>query len=85
MAQAHGWHTESAFMIDQFPCPKCGRTLRRSGEFAVNGVEFPVFQCDECIVEAEMYGEPFETALTFAVGADGKPFDPATEDGELLL
>ena len=59
MAQAHGWHTESAFMLDQFPCPKCGRTLRRSGEFAVNGVEFPVFQCDECIVEAEMYGEPF--------------------------
>ena len=72
-------------MIDKFPCRKCGRTLPRSGEVAVNGVELPVFQCDEGIVEAEMYGEQFETALTFAVGADGKPFDPATEDGDLHL
>ena len=83
MAQAHGWHTESAFMLATFPCPKCGRTLQRSGEVEIEGAAFPVFQCDECIVEAEMFGEPFEAALTFAVDADGNPFDPATEDGEL--
>ena len=85
MAQAHGWHTESAFMIDSFPCPKCNRPLTRSGEVEVEGAAFPVFQCDECIVQTVMYGEPFEVALTFAVDAEGKPFDPATDDGELPL
>jgi hypothetical protein len=85
MAQAHGWQTESAFMIDTFPCPKCNRTLRRSGEVTVEGADFPVFQCDECLVQAMMYGEPFEVAFTFAVNAEGEPFDPATKDGELPL
>jgi hypothetical protein len=70
-------------MIDTFPCPRCGRTLRRSGEVEVEGADFPVFQCDECIVRAEMYGEPFEVAFTFAVDALGKPFDPAADSGEL--
>jgi hypothetical protein len=70
-------------MIDTFPCPKCNRRLTRSGAVAVDGEEFPVFQCDECILETEMFGEPVETALTFAVDANGKPFDPASEDGEL--
>jgi hypothetical protein len=32
-----------------------------------------------------MYGEPFETAFTFAVDAEGQPFDPATDSGELPL
>jgi hypothetical protein len=72
-------------MLDTFPCPKCGRTLQRSGEVEVEDVTFPVFQCDECVVETEMYGEPFETALTFAVDAAGKPFDPASDTGELPL
>jgi len=72
-------------MIDTFPCPKCGRTLRRSGEVSVEGAVFPVFQCDECIAPVEIYGEPFETALTFAVDAQGKPFDPAGEGGDLPL
>jgi hypothetical protein len=72
-------------MLDTFPCPKCNRTLTRSGEVAVGNVTCPVFQCDECLVTAKMFGEPFEVALTFAVDAEGKPFDPATEDGELPL
>jgi hypothetical protein len=72
-------------MIDSFPCPKCGRKLQRSGEVEVEDATFPVFQCDECIVQVEMYGEPFESALTFAVDAEGKPFDPASESGELPL
>lgn len=84
MAHAHGWHTESAFM-DRFPCPKCNRLLTRSGEAEVEGAVFPVFQCDECIVETKMFGEPVEVALTFAVDEEGKPFDPATEDGELPI
>lgn len=70
-------------MIDQFPCPKCNRTLTRSGEVEIEDAVFPVFQCDECDMQAELFGEPCETALTFAVDANGKPFDPAAEDGRL--
>jgi len=29
-----------------------------------------------------MFGEPTEVALTFCVGIDGKPFDPAEDEGE---
>jgi hypothetical protein len=72
-------------MIDTFPCPKCNRVLNRSGEVEIEGTDFPVFQCDECIVQTQMFGEPFETALTFAVDAEGKPFDPASDDGKLAL
>jgi hypothetical protein len=72
-------------MIDSFPCPRCNRTLLRSGEVEIEGTEFPVFQCDECLVQADMFGEPFEVAFTFAVDAEGKPFDPATDSGELPL
>ena len=70
-------------MLDQFPCPKCDRLLTRSGEVEVEGATFPVIRCDECVVQAEMYGEPFETAFTFAVDAEGKPFDPAADSAEL--
>ena len=72
-------------MIDNFPCPKCTRKLARSGEVEVEGATFPVFQCDECIVQVMMEGEPFDAALTFAVDAAGKPFDPASDTGELPL
>jgi hypothetical protein len=72
-------------MIDTFPCPKCGRTLQRSGEFAIDGQSFPVFQCDECLAQVEKYGEVFEIAFTFAVNAEGEPFCPATDDGSLPL
>jgi hypothetical protein len=70
-------------MLDHFGCPKCGRRLARSGEIAVEGKEFPVFQCDECLKTVEMFGEPFEVALTFAVDEQGRAFDPAEEDDEL--
>ena len=72
-------------MTDSFPCPKCSRLLRRSGEVAVEDAVFPVFQCDECVVPVQMFGEPFDAAFTFAVDADGKPFDPADEDALLPL
>jgi hypothetical protein len=85
MAQAHGWHTESAFMRDTFPCPKCRRTLHNSGEVEVAGQTYPVFQCDDCIVKVEMFGEPFDAALTFAVDGAGTPFDPASPGDTLPL
>jgi hypothetical protein len=83
MAQAHGWHTESAFMLATFLCPKCGRKLARSGDVEVEGTTFPVRQCDECTTPWTVDGEAFDTAFTFAVDAKGKPFDPASDDGEL--
>lgn len=72
-------------MIDTFPCPKCGRRLQRTGEVEVDGATFPVFQCDECIVPWRVEGEEFDTALTFAVDAAGKPFDPAAPGGQLSI
>ncbi len=51
--------------------------LPKSGEVEVAGQTYPVFQCDDCIVKVEMYGQPFEVALTFAVDGAGTPFDPA--------
>ena len=72
-------------MIQSFPCPKCGRTLRRSGEVTIEGADFPVFQCDECMAPWEVEGQVFDTAFTFAVDAAGKPFDPAADDGQLPL
>jgi hypothetical protein len=67
------------------PCPKCGRPLEPSGTVTTGDRELPVYQCDECLVMTTLFGEPVETALTFCVGPDGKPFDPATPDGRLLL
>jgi hypothetical protein len=72
-------------MASRFPCPKCNRLLESTGEVVVEGHTCPVYQCDECIVPWTVEGEEFETAFTFAVGADGKPFDPATEDGSLPI
>jgi hypothetical protein len=54
--------------------------LRRSGEVEVEGAAFPVFQCDECMTPWKVEGEVFDTAFTFAVDAQGKPFDPAADD-----
>jgi hypothetical protein len=68
-------------MLDTFPCPRCGRRLIRSGEVEVEGTAFPVFQCDECVIPWEVEGETFDTAFTFAVDAQGKPFDPADDGG----
>ena len=70
-------------MLDTFPWPRCNRKLIRSGEITIEDADFPVFQCDECIVHVKMFDEPIEAALTFAVDAEGKPFDPASDDGHL--
>lgn len=72
-------------MARTFACPKCGRRLEESGEIAWEGRACPVFQCDECLVRATMFGEPFEVALTFAVDEEGRAFDPASGDGSLDL
>jgi hypothetical protein len=70
-------------MVDTFPCPKCGRRLTRSGEVEIEGTTFPVFQCNECMTHWTVEGEEFDVTYTFAVDAEGKPFDPAAEDGNL--
>jgi hypothetical protein len=70
-------------MIDTFPCPKCNRLLRRSGEVKVEDITFPIFQCEECTSPWTVEGEVFDTAYTFAVDAQGQPFDPAADDGKL--
>ena len=78
--------TVSAFMAaapKTFPCPKCNRTLRLTGELTVGGRTFPAFSCDECIVDREFDGEMFPMSLTFCVDDKGQPFDPADPDGRL--
>lgn len=70
-------------MLTEFLCPQCSRTLERSGVVEFEGKSFPVFQCEECVVKCEMFGEEFDVALTFAVDEEGRPFDPASEDGSL--
>ena len=72
-------------MIDTFPCPRCGRRLPRSGEVEIEGTTFPVFLCNECMTHWTVEGGEFDVAYTFAVDAEGKPFDPAAEDGNLPL
>ena len=68
-----------------FPCPKCNRNLQASGVMTVGDVSVPTFQCDECLMTVDFAGEPMELPLTFAVDADGQPFDPAAPDGRLKL
>lgn len=58
-------------------CPKCSRQLQQSGVVQIGADTFPVFQCDECLQAVELFGTSFEVALTFALDAAGKPFDPA--------
>jgi hypothetical protein len=69
-------------MTGYFLCPKCNRPLPPSGEVVVEGHACPVYQCDECIVRDHRFGD-MEFAYTFAVGPDGKPFDPAGEGDPL--
>jgi len=67
--------------MKRFPCPKCARSLEPSGVMSLGGAELPVYQCDECLHKVEFMGEEIELPLTFAVGADGVPFDPADAAG----
>lgn len=73
-----------------YPCPKCNRRLRPAGETTVrddagNEARFFVYQCDECLVTKDLFGEPTEMALTFAVDRRGRAVDPADPDRPLKL
>lgn len=74
----------SAESFPKVPCPKCGRPLSASGELTVgDSLGVPTYQCDECLVDVDFAGETLSVALTFAVGPDGQPFDPADPEGRL--
>ena len=64
--------------ICSWHCPKCSKLLEACGELEVEGAACPVFQCDDCIELKEIFGEPFEVALTFMV-KDGSAVDPVDE------
>ena len=51
-----------------------------SGELRVVDHVIPVYQCDDCLVPGELFGEPLDMDLnlTFYFNTDGRPIDPAT-------
>jgi hypothetical protein len=63
-------------------CPSCGAILDPGGVVTLDGVEFPVFQCDTCTREVDFLGSSETVALTFALRPDGSPFDPADPDAD---
>jgi hypothetical protein len=42
----------------------------------VGGEDQVLYQCDDCIVSAELFGVQYELPYTFAVDARGRIFDP---------
>jgi hypothetical protein len=51
--------------------------LQQAGEIQTDGAEpRPVYECPECIVEGELFGEKFEAALTFWLDEQGQPQYP---------
>ena len=71
-----------------YPCPKCGRMLRPEGEVTISATTdarppLPVYSCDECIMVSKVFDEEMELPLSFCVDKEGRPFDPASPDGEL--
>jgi uncharacterized Zn finger protein len=62
--------------MERFPCPKCGRSLEASGLLTIDGVDHPVYQCDDCTETATVFGEEMELAVTFAVDQAGRVFKP---------
>jgi ribosomal protein S27E len=64
-------------------CPKCGRQLAAGGVLSIGGVEAPVYQCDECLVTTQVFGEPTEVALMFCIDKNGRAIDPADPDTPL--
>ncbi len=68
---------------DTYFCPRCSTRLDQAGEVAIHGVLYPTFCCENCIVSVDLFGENFYGTLTFCVAPDGRPFDPAAEDGSL--
>lgn len=61
-------------------CPKCGVDAEQCGEIIADGKTTPIYQCEECTAFKDIFGEPFEVALTFAVDESGNIFDPADEE-----
>ena len=55
------------------PCPKCTRPLQPVGELSFDGQTFPTYQCDDCLVSRDVFGEMMDLPLTFYRDADGKP------------
>ena len=64
-------------MIETYHCPTCSALLERCGAIAINGVDYPVFQCDNCKRPSAMFGEEFQVAFGFLVDKAGRPFNPA--------
>lgn len=62
------------------PCPKCRRQLDPAGDVTVDdqAETTTIYQCDTCTVEVNMFGTNRTMALTFAVDADGRYFDPSS-------
>jgi hypothetical protein len=67
-----------------FACPKCGRMLRQTGEIPYDGENCPVFQCDHCIEQKDLFRTMMDMAFTFAVDGRGNWFDPAERDDSTL-
>lgn len=59
-------------METTFICPKCGVVLTANGTLTVDGEEYPVFQCDICLVATPIFGD---VAYTFIV-VNGVACDP---------
>jgi hypothetical protein len=66
-------------------CPKCNRSLAADGEASLGDVVYPVYSCDECLMDADFGGETMELPLTFAVDEKGRKLDPADPDRELTF
>jgi hypothetical protein len=64
-------------------CPKCGRLLPASRDVTCGGRSFPFYTCPECVTRTTFMGAPAELSLTFLVGPDGRPTDPARPGGEI--
>ncbi len=67
-------------MRHTFPCPRCNRILKRSGDLIIEGqaVTLDTFQCDECMGEFKIGNSTFPTAFTFVVDADGRVLNHTT-------
>jgi DNA-directed RNA polymerase subunit RPC12/RpoP len=69
--------------ISTYHCPKCSRQLQVSGVATIDDVDYPIFQCDDCLHKVKAFGDEFEVNLTFAVRPDGSWFDPTKDDEQV--
>jgi hypothetical protein len=63
-------------------CPKCAGPVSITGTATLDGQELDVYQCDDCTVPWTVGTLTTDVALTFAVDADGRFYDPTS--GERL-